>query len=151
MALVSIAGPLLEPVQLSDIKAHLRVSENDEDVLITSLITAARVHIEHLLTRALMTQSWSYLIDAWPDDDTVILPINPVQSISAIQIYDGDDNVTVLSPTDYYADVAADPGRVIWLGKAVRPNPERVATQVRFVRQGFRPQSSTSHTPECRL
>ena len=57
MALVSIAGPLVEPVLLSDIKAHLRVSETDEDTLISSLITAARVHVEHLLMRKMITQS----------------------------------------------------------------------------------------------
>ncbi len=130
MALVSIAGPSSEPVLLSDIKAHLRVTDSEEDTLIAGLITAARVHIEHLLSRALITQSWSYFLDTWPADDTVVLPLNPVQSIGSIQIYDADDSTTLLSQGDYYPDLAADPARIIWLGKALRPAPGRVANGI---------------------
>jgi len=130
MALVSLAGPLQEPVVLSDIKTHLRVSEADEDTLIIGLITAARVHIEHLLARALISQSWSYFMDAWPEDDTIILPLNPVLSVDAVRLYDAQDNVTPVAPADYYVDVAGDPGRIIWLGAANKPTAGRVVNGI---------------------
>ena len=134
MALVSLAGPLLEPVLLSDIKIHLRVSDNDEDTLITSLIAAARVHVEHLLSRKMITQSWSLYLDVWPENDTIILPLNPVQSISDIRLYDAQDNVSVVNPADYYVDVSGDPARIIWLGSGARPRGGRIANgiEVRF-------------------
>ena len=134
MALVSFAGPLVEPVLLADIKTHLRVGESDEDTLITSLITAARVHVEHLLSRKMITQTWSLYLDVWPENDTIILPLNPVQSISEIRLYDAQDTVSVINPAEYYVDASGDPGRVIWLGGGARPHGGRVANgiEVRF-------------------
>jgi len=130
MALVSIAGPLQEPVLLADIKAHLRVGETDEDTLINSLITAARVHVEHLLMRKMITQSWSYYLDEWPDNDTINLPLNPVQAINSIKIYDETNNSVLVPSTEYYVDVAGDPGRVVWLGTGNRPGPGRIANGI---------------------
>jgi len=130
MALVSIAGPLVEPVLLSDIKAHLRVSETDEDTLISSLITAARVHVEHLLMRKMITQSWSYFLDQWPDNDTITLPFNPVQSVNSIAVFDKDNNSIIVPSSDYYVDAAGDPGRVVWLAAGNRHEPNRVANGI---------------------
>lgn len=130
MALVSIAGPLVEPVQLSDIKAHLRVSDTDEDTLISSLITAARVHVEHLLMRKMITQSWAYFLDQWPDNDTINLPLNPVQSLNSIAVFDKDNNSIIVPPSEYYVDLAGDPCRVVWLAAGNRPKPNRVANGI---------------------
>ena len=130
MALVSNAGPLVEPVLLDDVKAHLRVSESDEDVLITSLITAARVHVEHLLMRKMINQSWSYFLDQWPDNDTICLPLNPVSSVNEIEVYDGENNSAAVASTQYYVDVESDPGRIVWLGAQGKPKPERVANGI---------------------
>lgn len=57
MALVMTSGPAVEPVSLSEAKAHLRVSDANEDVLIGSLILTARVTVEQLASVALITQS----------------------------------------------------------------------------------------------
>ena len=134
MALVSLAGPLQEPVLLDDIKTHLRVSENDEDTLISSLIIAARVHVEHILSRKMITQTWSFYLDQWPENDTISLPLNPVQNISEIKIYDVQDVASVVAASDYYVDVSGDPARIIWLGGGARPHAGRVANgiEVRF-------------------
>ena len=57
MALVMTTGPVVEPLTLTEAKAHLRVDSTVEDPLISSLITAARQHIETTLTIALITQT----------------------------------------------------------------------------------------------
>ena len=66
MALVLTSGPAVEPVSLAEAKAHLRVDGSAEDTLIASLIVTSRLHVEAALGLALITQSWSWYLDAWP-------------------------------------------------------------------------------------
>jgi len=125
MALVPISGPALEPVSLSDAKAHLRVDDVAEDLLISSLITAARVHLEQTLGRALITQTWRLVLDAWPSGGTVQLAIVPLQSVSAVRVFDIDGNAQVIAPTDYLVDTAGEPARLVHNASAVFPAPGR--------------------------
>ena len=85
MALVLTSGPAVEPVTLAEAKAHLRVDGSAEDTLIGSLIVTSRLHVEAALGLALITQSWSYFLDAWPPGRELALPLRPVQSIAAVQ------------------------------------------------------------------
>ena len=66
MPLNLITPPAVEPVTLADAKAHLKVDTTDDDALITALITAARARAEWHTGRALITQSWTLWLDAWP-------------------------------------------------------------------------------------
>ena len=66
MPLVLTSGPAVEPVTLAEAKAHLRVDGSAEDTLIASLIVTSRLHVEAALGLALITQSWSWFLDAWP-------------------------------------------------------------------------------------
>ncbi len=60
--------PATEPVTLADAKLHLRVemAMTDEDTLISSLITAARMLGEQITRRAFITQSWQTVLDSFP-------------------------------------------------------------------------------------
>ena len=97
MALVLTAAPAVEPVTVDEAKAHLRIDHNDEDALLGSLIATSRLHIEAALDLALVTQSWSWRLDAWPDDMAVALPLRPVQSVEAVQVTAADGTVETLS------------------------------------------------------
>lgn len=112
MSLVPTSGPVLEPVSLGEAKAHLRVDHGAEDLLIASLITAARVHIELVLSRALITQSWSWFLDAWPDRVTLELPIAPVRAINAVRILTQGDAVATLGDVAYALDGQGLPPRL---------------------------------------
>ena len=61
-----LTGPASEPVSLDDAKAFLASIPRDEDALVTSLITAARLHVESITGRALIAQSWRVVLDDWP-------------------------------------------------------------------------------------
>ncbi|MFC5524021.1 head-tail connector protein [Polaromonas jejuensis] len=66
MALKLTTAPTAEPVTLAEAKAHLRVDVADDDLLITNLITAARVHAENVCRRAFVTQKWDLYLDSFP-------------------------------------------------------------------------------------
>jgi len=51
-----------------------------EDSLITDLITTAREHVEDILRRKLITQTWKYYLDEWPKVNYIKLPFGNLQS-----------------------------------------------------------------------
>lgn len=57
MALVLTNGPSVEPVSVSEAKAHLRIDGAEEDVLLASLILTSRLHVEAALGLALIDQT----------------------------------------------------------------------------------------------
>jgi uncharacterized phiE125 gp8 family phage protein len=130
MALVLTSGPAIEPVTLAEAKTHLRIDGNAEDTLILSLIVTSRLHIEAALGLALITQGWSYFIDAWPHGQQVVLPIRPVQSVSAVKLYAADESVTVVSAEAYQLDGAAVPPRLVRRGGLAWPTPGRAANGI---------------------
>lgn len=85
-----LAGPAEEPVSLAEAKAFLRVDDGAEDALITTLIGAARLHIEGVTGRALLAQSWRVVLDAWPEGGQVRLPVAPFMAVTEITAYDAN-------------------------------------------------------------
>ena len=61
-----VAGPAAEPVTLAEVKLDLRIDSNDDDVLMSARITAARLAAEYITRRALLTQSWMLVMDQFP-------------------------------------------------------------------------------------
>lgn len=50
--------PTGEPVTVEEVRIYLRLSPDEEDSLLLSLIAAARTHVERLTGRALLKQQW---------------------------------------------------------------------------------------------
>lgn len=106
MTLKLITAPAAEPVLLAHAKLHLRVDHIADDDLITSLITAAREAAEHITGRALITQTWERVLDAFPSSDRIELGKLPVASITSITYVDAAGDSTVMDPADYALDYA---------------------------------------------
>lgn len=83
-----LAGPAEEPVSLVEAKAFLKVDDTAEDGLITTLIGAARMHVEGVTGRALLAQSWRVVLDDWPDNRVIRLPVTPFMTVTEITAYD---------------------------------------------------------------
>jgi hypothetical protein len=66
MPLIQVTPPATEPVSLIEAKEHLRVDGNDDDMLILSLIAAARQYAELICRRVFITQTWKLALDAFP-------------------------------------------------------------------------------------
>lgn len=125
MALVLTTGPSVEPITLSEAKAFLRVDTTTEDTLISSLITAARIHIEVSLGQGLITQNWSYLIDAWPEGRDLVLSMKPLQSVVEIVTYDSSDVATTYASSNYTVDTVSDMARIVLKDGVVAPSPTK--------------------------
>ncbi len=103
--LLIVTPPAIEPVDLVEAKAHLRVDGTQDDTLIASLISGARQVAESLLGRAFITQTLRLLSDTAPER-IFTLPRAPVQSVTHIKTYDDADVATTLSSSLYMLDLA---------------------------------------------
>lgn len=107
-----LAGPAAEPVTLAEARAFLRVDDTAEDAFITTLITAARLHVEGTTGRALMAQSWRVVRDNWPEDRVVVLPVAPLMSLTSVTAYDAEGNGTNIALMQFQPETGATPGRI---------------------------------------
>jgi uncharacterized phiE125 gp8 family phage protein len=110
MSLQLITPPAIEPVTLDEAKLHLKVDTTDDDALIATLITAARVRAEWHTGRAWITQSWMLWRDCWAD--CVEIPLPPLQTVTAVTVYAPDGTATVIDPSTYTVDAASQPARI---------------------------------------
>lgn len=118
-----LAGPAIEPVTLAEAKAHLRVDDTAEDGLIATLIAAARIHLEGTTARALIAQSWRLVLDSWPPDRIVPLPVGPLISLTAITAYDDAGDPHDISLAQVMPETAIAPARLL-LPQTVAGMPE---------------------------
>jgi uncharacterized phiE125 gp8 family phage protein len=104
--------PTIEPVTLSEAKAHCRVDIGDDDALIAALIVRAREYCEGVDWCAYMTQTIELWLEDWPRDDEIELPRPPLQSVTSIEYYDVHDVKYTLATSVYAVDVVSVPGLV---------------------------------------
>lgn len=123
MAVQLVTAPTAEPLTLTETKAHLRADFDDDDALIAALIVAAREVAETETRRALMTQTWKLVLDAFPtnsrssltwqtDLDQFKLPFPPLQSVTSIAYTDLNATPGTVSSSVYQVDTASEPGRI---------------------------------------
>jgi len=112
MGLKQTGAPAVEPISLAEGKLHLRIDTTAEDVLISSLIKAARQYCEGYQRRAYITQTWELWLDRFPDIDIIDVPLPPLQSVSSIKYYDTANGVHTFFDSEYFVDCKSQPGRV---------------------------------------
>ncbi len=148
MPLQLVTPPAGEPVSLAEAKQHLRVDGGDDDLLIGSLITAARQAAETQTGRQLITARWKLLLDAFPGPlmqsasgasfslpgHAILLAKCPVQSVVSIEYLDMIGATRVMPASDYVLDAACEPARLTpAFGKTWPPTlPQMGAVSVTF-------------------
>lgn len=137
MGLVLITPPAVEPISTAAAKLHLRVDHADEDTLIDRLIRAARIHVEEITGRALITQTWEYREERFPyyASEPIKLGRSPLQTIISVKYYNGAGVLTTVSAADYFADVSLLRGEVTLAYGASWPATryQRNAVAIQFV------------------
>ena len=133
-----ITQPAYEPISLTEAKKHLRLAVTDADAVayiaddakITALITAAREYVEAVTRRALVTQTWDGVIDAFPAGLEIPIPYPPLQSITSISYLNTDGVAATF--TDFTADLFANCARLAYDKSWPEMRPESQIT-IRFV------------------
>ena len=106
--------PTVEPVTLEQMKAHSRIDDFDDDALIDLQITAARRWVENFTHRALITQTYTYKIDSFPNSTTTVieLPGGNTQSVTSIAYLDTNGDSQTWASANYITDLTSQPGLI---------------------------------------
>jgi uncharacterized phiE125 gp8 family phage protein len=99
--------PTVEPVSVAELKEHARIDHGHEDARLASLITTARLMVEKDTRRKLCTQTVILSLDYLPS--YLVPDILPIQSISGITYYDGNNTLQTLASSTYEADLYSEP------------------------------------------
>jgi uncharacterized phiE125 gp8 family phage protein len=108
MSVILLVPPSAEPWTVAEAKAYLRVEHDVDDAIIGALIAAARGHVEALTRRALLTQSWRFVLDAWPADGRLSLRMGPLRSVIAARVFDAANNAHSIDVATFVVDAAAN-------------------------------------------
>lgn len=95
MTTTRITQPANEPITLAEAKAHLRLTHDDEDLLISAMISAARTACEDRLQRTLITSRWLLTLPGFPS--VIYLAMGDVQSVTSVSYTDPDGATQTLS------------------------------------------------------
>lgn len=108
MGLSLITPPAVEPVSLDDAKAFLRVLIDDDDELISCMITAARQYCEQYTQTQFITATWKQTFDIFPIYSGLQFPFPFFQQLPESAVYQAGNygylqtpNYGVLSPPDF--------------------------------------------------
>lgn len=164
--LVMTAPPAIEPVGVDVLKDHLKIDHDEEDALLSGIVTAARTFCEDHTGRALVNRGYSLYLDGWPGKSAlpwwdgvrdgadmpvlasqVNLPRPPLVSVEDIVLHADDDSSDIWDTARYFVDTAATPGRVVLRNGASPPQASRAANgiEIRFT-AGFG--AAASDVPE---
>jgi uncharacterized phiE125 gp8 family phage protein len=122
MTLFRTVDPAVEPVTLTAVKSHLRLSHDTEDELLSGLIKAAREDVERVTGVAMISQSWRLAMDRWPRSGRVVLARYPVQEILSVTVFGSEGEASLVDPADYQVDTLSRPARIHF---EQRPEPMR--------------------------
>jgi len=106
------AGGGSYPVALADMKLHLKIetAEEDDDTLISTLISAATTYCQEFQHRSYVTQTRYQYYDSFPTMFHVSYP--PLISVTSIVYVDTDGDEQTLAADQYRVDIGNKPGRV---------------------------------------
>jgi uncharacterized phiE125 gp8 family phage protein len=105
-----VTAPTVDPVSIAEARAQCRIDSTTEDGLIADYILAARAYVEVTTGLSLISQTYDMTLSHWPHSGNgILLPRNPVQSITSVKYYDTTNALQTLSSSYYEIDVSRNP------------------------------------------
>lgn len=146
MTPILMTPPAIEPVSLAEAKLYLRLDGAEEDDLLATLIAAARLMVEAASGRMLIEQGWRLVLDAWPIDGRLRLPVGPLRSVAGARVFDAQGAPTAVPPELFAPELGSDPP-VLAIAGAV-PQPGRASQGIDLdVVVGFGPAAGDVPAP----
>ena len=122
---ILVTPPTGEPLDLADVKTHLRVTDTAQDVLISAMLSGARQAAETKTRQQLLYARYKLVLDKFPmagvgtpypfehvvnmPGYAIVLPHAPVVDIVSIQYLDMGGNLQTVDPSVYTANLALMP------------------------------------------
>lgn len=85
---VLVSQSSVEPVSVAEVKQWAKVEHDDEDGVLSALITSSRSELELWLKRAMVTQVWQAYYDYI--DGAIYAPLIPISSVAIMTDETGD-------------------------------------------------------------
>jgi uncharacterized phiE125 gp8 family phage protein len=102
-----ITPPSKLAVSVSDARDHLSVDFLDDDNMIATYIQAAQNALGLSIGRALVPTS--YALDLWSwCSSGLVLPMPPLQQVTAIKVRGSDGLLTALDPSNYSVSISSE-------------------------------------------
>jgi uncharacterized phiE125 gp8 family phage protein len=133
MTPLALTPPAIEPVSLSEAKDFLRIIADDEDELLGTLITAARLMIEAASGRLLIEQAWRIVLDAWPQGGEIRLPLSPLRSLAAARVHPAAGAAEPVAPSSLTLVEGSDPPLIRVAGPVPVPGRARSSIEVDLI------------------
>ncbi len=107
-------APAVEPISLTEAKAHLRIEHDLDNAFINTIVKAAREYAEMICWRGFVTQTWEVVNESFPaGNDAILLPKGTLASVTSVKYLEDVAGVeTTLATTEYLVDLTSAPPRV---------------------------------------
>jgi uncharacterized phiE125 gp8 family phage protein len=132
-----------EPVTMQQVKDHLRVTWEEEDAFIYSLLSAAREYVEKTTSQAVIPQTVKAYFPAMPLRAGFLeLPLSNAVSITSVKYLDGAGVQQTVDSADYYLTVG-QPSKVYfpsgYPGATDRPDSVEIIYEAGFGAAPYKP------------
>lgn len=107
-----VTPPAALAVPLAAARRAARVNGTELDAELQGKVEGISEEVEHLTGRALVHQTWSMTLDAFPVGAIRLPPVG-LARIDHVQFYDTTGALCTLDPQDYQVDTKSEPGFVV--------------------------------------
>ncbi len=108
MPTIKITDATVEPITLAQAKAQCKVDGDEEDELLSALITTVRQACEHECGRTMLLTTWENVADRFRP--AIKLQWPTVLGITSVNYIDPEGVERTVHPGDYMLDAASEPG-----------------------------------------
>ena len=116
--------------------AAVPATNTTADALLTSLRLAARAHLEAIMGRAFITQTWDLFLSCFPRGPQIVVPRAPLASVTGVYYTPTGTAEQTVSTDVYHVDTNREPGRIVLTYGQTWPSATLVTVngvRVRFV------------------